>query len=103
MHQQMCKFIYSLKYSYISIHDGHELMMMYDIHMHLDFFNTKTNDGSEYITTFNINTRKSIHIVCVYRAHSGSISKFLHNLQTIIQQPPEHCLIIIMGDLMLTF
>jgi hypothetical protein len=28
----------SSKYSYISIHDGHGLMMMYDIHMHLDSF-----------------------------------------------------------------
>jgi hypothetical protein len=34
------KFINSSKYSYISIHDGHGLMMMYDIHMHLDSFNT---------------------------------------------------------------
>ncbi len=45
------KFINSSKYSYISIHDGHELMMMYDIHMHLDSFNTITNDGSECIRT----------------------------------------------------
>jgi hypothetical protein len=35
-----------LKYSYISIHDSHGLMMMYDIHMHLNFFNIITNDGS---------------------------------------------------------
>jgi hypothetical protein len=38
------KFINSLKYSYILIHDGHGLMMMYDIHMHLDSFNTIIND-----------------------------------------------------------
>jgi hypothetical protein len=51
------KFINSSKYSYIAIHDGHELMMMHDIHMHLDSFNTITNDGSKYIVmTFNINT-----------------------------------------------
>jgi hypothetical protein len=36
------KFINSPKYSYISIHDGHGLMMMYDIHMHLNSFNTIT-------------------------------------------------------------
>jgi hypothetical protein len=36
----------SLKYSYISIHDGHGLMMMYDIHMHINSLNTITNDGS---------------------------------------------------------
>ncbi len=40
------KFINSSKYSYISIHDDHKLMMMYDIHMHLDSFNTISNDGS---------------------------------------------------------
>jgi hypothetical protein len=51
------KFIYSLKYSYISIHDGHGLMMKYDIHMHLDSFHTITSDSSRYIaTTFNTNT-----------------------------------------------
>jgi hypothetical protein len=39
------KFINSLKYSYIAIYDGHELMMMHDIHMHLYSFNTIINDG----------------------------------------------------------
>jgi hypothetical protein len=62
------KFINLSKYSYISIYDGHGLMMMYDIHMHLDSFNMIINDGSKYIvTTFNTNTRKSIYIfyVCI--------------------------------------
>jgi hypothetical protein len=93
------KFINSSKYSYISIHDGHGLMIMYDIHMHLDLFNTILSDGLLYITTiFNINKQKVIHIVCVYRVHSCSISTFLSNLQIIIQQSPEHCPIIIMGN-----
>ncbi len=65
--------------------------------MHLNSFNTITNDGSEYII-FNINTWKEIHIVRVYRVRSCSISTFLNNLQTIIQQYPKHCPIIIMGD-----
>ncbi len=34
----------------------------------------------------------------MYRAHSCSIFTFLNNFQTIIQQSPEHCPIIIMGD-----
>ncbi len=51
------KFINSSKYSYISIHDDHGLMMMYDTHMHLNSLNIITNDGSEYIVvTFNIYT-----------------------------------------------
>ncbi len=78
-------FINSSKYSYISIHDGHGLMMMYGIHMHLDSFNTTTSDGLEYIaSTCNINTRKAIYIVYVYKPHSCSESTFINNLQTII-------------------
>ncbi len=51
------KFINSLKYSYISIHDGHGLMMMYDIHIDFNSFNAIISDGSEYIVAiFNINT-----------------------------------------------
>jgi hypothetical protein len=89
------KFINSSKYSYISIHDDHELMMMNDINMHLNSFNIITNDRLEYIVaTFNTNTRKSIYIVCVYGAHSCSF----YILQTISQQSHEHCPIIIMGD-----
>ncbi len=34
----------------------------------------------------------------MYKVHSCSISTFLNNLQTIIQQYLEHCSIIIMGD-----
>jgi hypothetical protein len=93
------KFINSSKYSYISIHDDHRLMMMYDIHMHLYSFNTIINDGSEYVVaTFNINTWKAIPIVCVYRVRSCSIFMFLNNFQTIMQQSPKHCPIIIMGE-----
>jgi hypothetical protein len=59
------KFINSLKYSYISIHDGHGLIMMYDIQMQLDYFNTIISDGLKYITTFNINTQKNTFCMCV--------------------------------------
>ncbi len=31
---------------YFVIHDGHGLMMMYDIHMHLDSLDITTSDGS---------------------------------------------------------
>jgi len=79
----MHKFINLSKYSYISIHDVHGLMMMNDIHIDLNHFNTVTSDGSKYIiTTFNIYIYKN---VCVYTFHSCSIFTFLNNLQTIIQ------------------
>lgn len=38
-------------------------------------FNIITSDGS-YITTFNTNTQKSIHIVCVYKVHLYLIYTF---------------------------
>jgi hypothetical protein len=38
------KFINLSKYSYISFHDSHGLMMMYDIHMHLNSFSTTISD-----------------------------------------------------------
>jgi len=72
---------------------------MYDIHVHLHSFNTIINDGSKYITiNFKTNTRKIIYIVCVCRIHSCSISTFPNNLQTIIQQSPKYCPIIIIGN-----
>jgi hypothetical protein len=42
----MHEFINSSKYLYVSIHNYHGLMIMYDIHMHLDSFNTTIADGS---------------------------------------------------------
>jgi hypothetical protein len=55
--------------------------------------------GSKYIvTTFNISTWKKYIIICVYRAHSCLVFKFLNNSQTIIQHSLEHCPILIMGD-----
>jgi hypothetical protein len=70
------KFINSSKYSYIFFHDGHGLMMMYDIHMHLDSFNTITDDGWKYITSiFNTNTHIYILYVCVEFIHV----QFLHS------------------------
>ncbi len=61
------KCISSLNYSYLSIHDGHGLMMMYDIHMHLHSFNTIISDGLKYVVaTLNINTQKKyILYVCI--------------------------------------
>jgi hypothetical protein len=85
----------SSKYSYISIHDGHELMMMYDIHMHLDSFNMITNDGLKYIRTLLILIEKNQYIlyVCIEFTH---VQFFINNFQTIIQNFPKHCPIIMM-------
>ncbi len=93
------KFINSPKYSYISIHGGCGIMMMYDIHMHLTSFNTIIIDlvqNVQYQLLIFIHKKK--HIVCVHRIHSCSIFTFLNNFQTIIQHFPERRLIISMED-----
>jgi hypothetical protein len=77
------KFIDSWKYSFVSIHDGHGLMMMYDIHMHLDSFNVTTSNGLEYIaTSFNTNIQNQyilyiyIEFIHVQFLHSQKTSKY---------------------------
>jgi hypothetical protein len=70
------KFINSLKYSYISIHDGHGLMMMYDIHVHLNFFNKITNDVQIiYNNNFHIHEKQYMLYVCIKLIHV----QFLHS------------------------
>jgi hypothetical protein len=55
------KFINSLKYSYIFVHDGQGLMMMYDTYMHLNSFKIIMSDGSKYITYME----KNIYCMCI--------------------------------------
>ncbi len=40
------KFIISLKYSHVLIHDDHQLMIMDDIHMHLNSFIITTTENT---------------------------------------------------------
>jgi hypothetical protein len=59
-------FINILKYSYISIYDGHGLIMMYNTQMLLHSYYKTTCNGLEYIlATFNIRTQRTIHIIWV--------------------------------------
>jgi hypothetical protein len=89
--------INSSKHSYVSTHDDHELMMIYYIQIHLDYFNTKTNYGSKFKIQFLIFIyKKKKHIVCVYGVHSCSLFQNFINFQNIIQHLPKSCPIIIL-------
>jgi hypothetical protein len=70
---------------------------MYDIHMHFDSFNITISDGLN-ITTFNINTQKITHIVCVWGSFLSNfyISKQSTNYNSTFSWT---LLIIILGDL----
>jgi hypothetical protein len=63
-------------------------MIIYDIYMHLDSFNTTINDGLN-TTTFNTNTQKVTHIIYV-RVITIRFFTFLNNLQIIIQHSLGH-------------
>jgi len=91
-------FINISKYSYISIYDGHGLIMMYNEQMLLHSYYTTCN-GSEYIlATFNIRTQRAIHIICVYRSHSSLISMFFNTLETLIQKFSNDCPLSVLRD-----
>jgi hypothetical protein len=92
-------FINTSKYSYISIYDGHGLIMMYNTQMLSHSYYTTTCNGSKYISiTFNIRIRKVIHIICVYKSYSSLIFMFLNTLEMLIQKSPNDCPFIILRD-----
>ncbi len=67
--------------------------------MFLHSYYTTTCNGSKYIsTTFNIRTRRAIHIICVYKSYSSLISMFFNTLDTLIQKSPNDCPFIVLGD-----
>ncbi len=69
-------FINTSKYTYISIYDGHGLIMMYNAKMLLDLY--YMCNWSEYISVpFNIKIWTTIHIIYVYKSHFSLISMFL--------------------------
>jgi exonuclease III len=87
------------KYKYISIFDGHGSLLLYDNYMVLHSYETKIHNGSEYITsTFNVSTRRAIHVISVYKSHSTSLIEFLNILDNLISKAPQFCPLIIVGD-----
>ncbi len=90
-------FINTSKYSYISIYDGHALIMMYNTQVLLHFYYTTCN-GSEYIiATFNIRTWRTIHIICVYKNDFFDFHVPQH-IRLLIQKSPNDCPLIVSGD-----
>jgi hypothetical protein len=67
--------------------------MMYNMQMLLHFYNTTMLYGVEYIVaTFNINTQREIHIICIYKIHSCLTSMLLKTLEALIKKSPNHYL-----------
>jgi len=74
-------------------------MIIYDNFTTLSSHETFTSLRAEYIaTTFNANTKKTIHIIAIYRPSTSSLSMFIIHLQMFLDLMPISCLMIIIGD-----
>jgi exonuclease III len=93
------KYIDTSRYNYIHNYDKHGILMMYERQMICASYQTRVNNGSEFIaTSFNLGTHNAIYVITVYRAHSTKITLFLENLDQLIIEVPIECPIVILGD-----
>jgi hypothetical protein len=65
------KYIDTSRYNYIHNYDKHGILMMYEQQMICASYQTRFNNGSEFIAaSFNLGTRNAIYVITIYRAHS---------------------------------
>ncbi len=50
-----------------------------------------------FIATFNVNTRKTIHVIAIYKSLTLNLSMFLVHLQQFLDVMPTSCPIVIIG------
>jgi len=75
-------------------------MIIYDKFTTLSSHETFTILGVEFIIAiFNTNIRKSIHIITIYKPSTLLLSRFINQLQKLLNLMPTYCVAIIMGDL----
>jgi hypothetical protein len=62
-------------------------------------YETFVDLGVEYIaTTFNVNTRKTIHIITIYKPLALLFSTFILHFQKFLDLMPTFCHTIVIGD-----
>jgi len=72
--------------------------MMHNTQMLLHSYYTTCNASKYILVTFNIRTRRAIHIICVYKNHSSLIYMFFSKLEVLIQKSPNDFPFIVLGD-----
>jgi hypothetical protein len=86
-------------HSMISVNGQNGTMIIYDNFTTLSSHETFTSLGVEYIaTTFNVDTRKAIHIIVMYKPSTLSLSMFKIHLQKLLDLMPISCPTIIISD-----
>ncbi len=68
------------KFSILSCYDGHGIIMYYNANNTLHTHETYFSNGIEIIAaTFNINIRRAIHVVVIYKPPNWHIFKVFFN------------------------
>ena len=92
-------FIDTSKHSFLSVYDRNGTMIVYDNHTKLFFHETHFTLGAEFIVaSFDTNTRKSIHIIALYRPSTLPVTTFLNHLRHFLNKIPISCPTTILGD-----
>ena len=92
-------FIVMSKYSFFNVYNRNGTMIDYDYHTKLLFHETHSTLGAEFIVaSFNTNTRKSIHIIALYRPSTLPVTTFLNHLRHFLSTIPTSCPTTILGD-----
>jgi hypothetical protein len=95
-HQNITFFIVLEKYSNINIYYAwNGKLIIYDKFITLSSHETSTILGVEFITTLNINTRKIIHIITIYKPSTLLLSTFMNQLQKLLDVMIAYCSTII--------
>jgi len=87
-------------FNFVICYGGHGIIMFYDQNNTLNAHEAHTKNGIEIITTtFNFNTRRTIHILAIYKPLAIHIENFLQLLKCIYVKALDHCFTIFIGDL----
>jgi hypothetical protein len=83
----------------ISVNGRNGTMIIYANFTTLLSYETFTSLGFEYIaSTFNANTKKTIHIIAIYKPSTISFSMFIIHLQKFLDLMPISCPTIIIDN-----
>jgi hypothetical protein len=87
-------------FNFVICYDGHGIITFYEKNNTLNAHETHTKNGIEIIaTTFNFNTRRTIHIFVFINPSQYILKIFFNYYKYIYVKAPNHCFTIFIGDL----
>jgi hypothetical protein len=86
------------KFSILSCYDGHGTIMFYNANNITYTWNILKIGNEIIVATFNINIKRTIHIVAIYKPPTTHIQSFFQLLENIYIKALHHCPTIFIGD-----